>query len=255
MPLLLPAGNASTWTGPTGNNTWLLTGRIPTLIDAGVGKPEHLEALDRALSGRALALVLITHGHVDHASGVPRLFERWPGVRVRQLGTGDDPLRDDERVHAGDGSVRVLATPGHAADHCCFHDQESGDLFCGDLARSGGTIVIPARRGGDLTAYLESLRRVRALEPARLLPGHGPVIENPAELIDSYLRHREQRDRQVLAALSRGERTAEEIAASIYRGLPEALQAAAAETVLAHLLKLQREGRVEPRGEAWVQAG
>ena len=74
--ILLPANNASTWTGPTGNNTWLLPGRTPTLIDAGVGNPEHIEAIAQALDGRPLALVLITHGHSDHLNGVPAITAR-----------------------------------------------------------------------------------------------------------------------------------------------------------------------------------
>ena len=89
--ILLPAHNASTWTGPTGNNTYLLPGRVPTLIDAGVGKPEHVDAVAHALGGRPLALVLITHGHSDHVNGVPALVARWPDVRVRQFGAGNEP--------------------------------------------------------------------------------------------------------------------------------------------------------------------
>ena len=69
MPLLIPAGNPSAWTGPTGNNTYLLQGRAPTLIDAGVGQPDHVEAIARALAGQPLDAVLITHGHVDHQLG------------------------------------------------------------------------------------------------------------------------------------------------------------------------------------------
>jgi glyoxylase-like metal-dependent hydrolase (beta-lactamase superfamily II) len=116
-------------------------------------------------------------------------------------------------------------------------------------------VVIPATRGGDLAAYLDSLERVRALRPSRLLPGHGPIIEDPQTLIDGYLRHRAERDRQILAAIEGREQTVGQLAAAIYKGLPPMLEAAAIETVLAHLLKLQQEGRVEARGDGWVQAG
>jgi glyoxylase-like metal-dependent hydrolase (beta-lactamase superfamily II) len=253
-PILIPAGNASEWTGPTGNNTWLLTGRVPTLVDAGVGNAGHLDAVARHLAGRPLALLLITHGHVDHVSGAPRVVERWPGAIVRGLATGQ-VLGPDERVDAGDTVLRVVATPGHAPDHCCFLDDTTRELYCGDLARAGGTVVIPARRGGDLGAYLASLRAVRALRPSRLLPGHGPIVEDADNLIEAYLRHRAERDRQILGVLAEGEHTAEETAARIYRGLPPALEKAAIETVRAHLLRLQQLGRVVARGDAWIQAG
>jgi hydroxyacylglutathione hydrolase len=253
--VLIPARNASTWTGPSGNNTYLLPGRIPTLVDAGVGKPEHLDDVARELAGQPLALLLVTHGHSDHVGGVPAIRERWPGVRVRQFAAGDNPISDDEAIDAGDGALTSIYTPGHAPDHCCFADGE--DIFCGDLARAGGTIVIPAGRGGDLTQYLASLNRVRELRPRRLLPGHGPVIDDPEALIDGYVRHRAQRDSQILSVLKNGPSVPEDISAKIYGALAPELTRAAAETVLAHLIKLSREGRVAERDGRWVvdQAG
>jgi len=249
--ILLPAHNASTWTGPTGNNTYLLSGRVPTLIDAGVGKPEHLDAVAHELAGAPLALVLITHGHSDHVNGVPALVSRWPDVRVRQFGAGNEPVLDGEVIAAGDGSVTAIHTPGHAADHCSFLD--GPDLFCGDLARLGGTIVIPASRGGDLAVYLESLDRVRALGVRRLLPGHGPVIDDPEAVIAAYVRHRRQRDAQILEVLSQdGSSTPEHVVSRIYAGLAPILVNAAAETVLAHLLKLAKEGRVAEHDGRWT---
>ena len=235
LPVLIPAGNASEWTGPTGNNTWLIVGSEPALIDAGVGKPEHVEAVARALGGAALERVLITHWHPDHVTGLPALRERWP--RVKTVDVMGEP------VPAGDGVLEIVPTPGHSPDHLCFFDRESGDLYSGDLARRGGTIVIPARKGGDLRAYLASLRLVRDLAPRRLLPGHGPIVDDPIGLIDEYIAHREQREQQILKAMRDGARTVDDIVTHVYPDLAESLREAAADSVRAHLRKLRDEGR------------
>jgi len=238
-PLLIPAGNPSEWTGPTGNNTWLLRGRVPALVDAGVGRPGHVEAIASALEGVPLARVLITHSHSDHVAGLPALTARWPRVDVVDA---DDAMAGVVAVPAGDRVLELVLTPGHATDHVCFFDRESGDFYCGDLARLGGTIVIPSRKGGDLRAYLESLRRARDLAPRRMLPGHGPIIDDPIALLDDYIAHRAERERQILEAMSAGAKTVQEIVARVYPNLSPSLRAAAAETVEAHLAALR-----EPR--------
>ena len=234
-PILIPAGNPSEWTGPTGNNTWLLNGREPALVDAGTGERSHLDALERALDGAPLIRVLITHWHPDHVKGLPALKDRWPRLVVVE--SAGDP------VPAGDGVVEIIATPGHSPDHLCFFDREAGDLYSGDLARLGGTIVIPARKGGDLREYLASLRRVRDLGPRRLLPGHGPIVDDPIGLIDKYIAHRAEREQQILQAMLEGARTVDEIVRRVYPALPASLSAAAADSVRAHLAKLRDEGR------------
>jgi glyoxylase-like metal-dependent hydrolase (beta-lactamase superfamily II) len=231
--ILLRAGNASEWTGPTGNNTYLVTGPPAVLIDAGVGAPEHVDAIAQALNGAPLDLLLITHAHVDHVAGVPALTARWPRLVVR--GGPGEALRDGDAV----AGLRAIHTPGHSPDHFCFVDDDTRDVYCGDLARIGGTVVIPASRGGDLSEYLASLRRIRALDPPRLLPAHGPIVAHPRQLIDEYLAHRAQRDQQVKDALAAGCRTPEEIVARIYPGLSPKLLDAARETVLAHLKRLE----------------
>jgi len=234
-PVLIPAGNPSEWTGPTGNNTWLLNGREPALVDAGTGETSHLEALEQALAGAPLKSVLITHWHPDHVRGLPALKDRWPRLLVIE--------RAGDPVPAGDGVVEIIATPGHSPDHLCFFDRESGDLYSGDLARMGGTIVIPSRKGGNLRDYLASLRLVRDLGPRRLLPGHGPIVDDPIALIDKYIAHRADREQQILKAMLDGARTVEEIVRRVYPALPASLSEAAADSVRAHLAKLRDEGR------------
>lgn len=234
-PILIPAGNPSEWTGPTGNNTWLLTGREPALVDAGTGEPSHLDALERALDGASLIRVFITHWHPDHVKGLPALKDRWPRVIVVE--------RAGEPVPAGDGVLEIIATPGHSPDHLCFFDRAAGDLYCGDLARMGGTIVIPSRKGGDLRAYLASLQLVRELAPRRLLPGHGPIVDDPVALMDKYIAHRAEREQQILKAMLDGARTVDDIVRRVYPMLPASLSEAAADSVRAHLAKLRDDGR------------
>jgi glyoxylase-like metal-dependent hydrolase (beta-lactamase superfamily II) len=118
-------------------------------------------------------------------------------------------------------------------------------LFCGDLLIQGGTVVIPGSRGGNMTAYLESLQRVGRLDPRRVLPAHGQAIEQPMELIQNYLAHRREREAQILTAMTDGHSTVEALTACIYDALPASLTGAARDTVLAHLIKLETEGRAE----------
>ena len=239
--LRIPAENPSPWTGPDGNNTYLLPGAVPTLVDAGVGVAAHLDAVERALQGSRLAQVLITHSHPDHVGGVPAIRERWPAADVRNV--PPDSCRDGEVIAAGARHLIALHTPGHSPDHYCFFEERARDLYCGDLARRGGTVVIPASKGGNLAEYLASLRRIRELAPARLLPGHGPIIEDVTALIDEYLKHRAEREEQVLEALGSGSTSVEEIVDRIYTGLHPLVVRAAADSVLAHLIKLKDEGR------------
>ena len=146
------AHNPRAWTG-AGNHTYLLQTSRPTLIDAGEGVPAHLDALAAATADRALAQVLVTHAHPDHAAGVTAIAARWPGAGFAKLpwpeadGRYDVPwrwLRDGELVDAGGIGLLVLHTPGHSPDHVCLFEPDSGVLFGGDLVVNGGTVVIPA---------------------------------------------------------------------------------------------------------------
>ncbi len=244
-----------------GNTTWLIPGRTPVLIDAGTGDSRHLDALESALGGAPLARVLVTHAHVDHASGAPAIHRRMPRARFSKMPWPARDLRyavpwesigDGDVVESGDDTLTAIHTPGHAPDHLCFWHEGSRILFCGDLAVRGTTVVIPASSGGDLAQYIASLERVLAMAPARLLPAHGPVIDDPGKLLRNYLAHRREREEQVLGALAAGDTSVEQVVARVYAALSPPLIPMARDSVTAHLLKLEREGRVRRVGEVWT---
>jgi glyoxylase-like metal-dependent hydrolase (beta-lactamase superfamily II) len=169
--------------------------------------------------------------------------ERWP--------VPWEPLAAGEQIDAGDETLVAIYTPGHAPDHLSFWHEPTRTLFCGDLAVKGTTVFIPSNHRGDLSDYLASLERVIALQPTRLLPAHGPVIEDPRAVLRGYIEHRHERERQIVTALEDGPLTPDELVSRIYRGLSDPLLMMARESVEAHLVKLAREGRAGRRGDAW----
>jgi glyoxylase-like metal-dependent hydrolase (beta-lactamase superfamily II) len=260
-PILLPAYNPGPMTG-SGNNTYLIVGGSgsATLIDAGVGEPRHLSALRDALGASRLETVLVTHGHHDHAAGAPAIAAAHPAASFAKLPWPDEDvryevrwrlLRDGDLVPAGDESLLALHTPGHSPDHLAFWHEASATIFTGDLVVQGSSVMIHWSRGGDLGEYLASLERLLSLEPRRLLPAHGPVIEDPRAILTAYIAHRLERERQVLDALKRGHASVQAIAESIYDGLAPALMPAAQENVRAHLEKLKREQRARDEDGRW----
>jgi glyoxylase-like metal-dependent hydrolase (beta-lactamase superfamily II) len=261
-PIRIDAHNPSPMTG-AGNATYLLLddGGDAMLVDAGVGKAEHLAALDERLSREQARLtrVLVTHSHPDHMSGAVHLAGAYPGARFLKMPGPDDDTKvaweqiaEGATVHIGGAAWTVLHTPGHAPDHLALWHEPSATIISGDLVVAGSSVAILYSKGGDLTAYLETLERLRRLRPARLLPAHGPRIDDPDALLRKCIEHRLLRERQVVAALADGFDTVSSIADSIYHGLAPALLPAARDTVHAHLEKLTREARVSRQAERWI---
>lgn len=255
-PRFLHAGNPGPLTGE-GNWTYLIDGDQPVLIDAGVGTGSHLDEVEAAVGARDLHLV-VTHAHSDHIAGAPAIKERRPSTRlskmpwpIRDRDLPWTPLADGDTIATGDGLLQVIHTPGHAPDHICLWHGESRTLFAGDMLVQGSTVVIPASHGGSVAEYLSSLDRLLQLDPARALPAHGPVIEDPRALIHQYIRHRAEREGQVMAALESGAATVDDLLSRIYPGLQPALEGFARESVLAHLIKLESEGRVSRDDTRW----
>ncbi len=254
--------NPSTFTGP-GTNTYLvgMDGGTPLLMDTGSGVPAYAGLLREHLREQKappLSRVILTHAHGDHIGGAADVRKLYPGIPVSKCPwperDGQFPvdlgvLKDGDQI-AGEGyTLRAVFTPGHAPDHLCYLLEEEQALFTGDVILGVGTTVIPLE-GGDLGEYLNTLRRLLTLGVKRIYPGHGPVIENAQAKITQYLEHRLARERQVLEELSGGAKSVPEIVRSIYREYPVNLHAAAGQSVLSHLIKLEREGRVAHDGTA-----
>jgi glyoxylase-like metal-dependent hydrolase (beta-lactamase superfamily II) len=210
-----------------GTNTYLYGADPCAVIDPGPDDAGHLDAIRATAEERGgIGLVLLTHGHGDHADGAGRL-----GVEVVQPGDGEEHL-----------GLRAVATPGHAPDHVCLMTAD-GVCFSGDLVLGTGSTFVPPD-GGSLAAYMDSLRRMQA-EPIELIaPGHGPWITDPAAKLAEYVEHREMRERRLLAALERGERSRDALLDEAWSDVPPQMREAAAMVMQAHLDKLAAEGRL-----------
>ena len=231
--LLVRAANPSPYT-LSGTNTWVV-GRDPAwVVDPGPDLPEHLDAVAAAVAARGGAGgIALTHDHPDHAGGMAGLRARLGVTPVGAM----PPLRDGEPF----GPFTALHVPGHAADHLVFVAGTAA--FTGDAVLGEGSVFI-APDGGSLAAYLDGLRRLRALGLERLHPGHGPEVADPAAKLDEYIEHRLERERRILAALHGGARTEEELLAAAWDGVPAELLLPATWTLRAHLAKLREEGRL-----------
>jgi glyoxylase-like metal-dependent hydrolase (beta-lactamase superfamily II) len=234
---LIRADNPSPMT-LEGTNTYVLsTSSGNVVIDPGPLLDEHLGAV--AAQG-AVAVTLLTHGHLDHSEGSGR-FHEMTGAPVlafdSALCVDGDPLdADGARVDVPDLDIRVMHTPGHSADSICFSVVSGDDraVLTGDTILGRGTTVV-AYPDGRLGPYLASLARLRDLGDALLLPGHGPVQPDTARLAREYLDHREERLAQVRQALARGARTPRQVVEIVYADVDRSLWAAAELSVRAQL--------------------
>lgn len=240
------APNPSPWT-LDGTNTWILGSRGGrcVIVDPGPLTGGHREAILESVERRqsTVGAVVLTHGHLDHSEGA-RELANYLGVGVRAWdpalsvsGHVDDAtLAHDDRVAVEGADIRVIATPGHSSDSVCFLIEDS--VLTGDTVLGRGTSMV-AHPDGTLAEYLASLQILARVcsehGVQRLLPGHGPVLEDPTRVVEYYVSHRHERLRQVSSAMKGGAVTAREIVDLVYADVPAEVRPAAEATVLAQL--------------------
>ncbi len=249
-----------------GTGVYIVGTRDVAVIDPGPNIPEHLDALKRALTGLRVTHILITHTHADHSPAAAPLKE-WSGAATYAFGphpaASDDGarveeggdrafvpdvrLKDGDAIEAGGATFDCLHTPGHISNHMCYALRREKALFTGDHVMGWSTsVVIPPL--GDMTDYMASLGKLIARGDRILYPTHGGPIENPKPFLEAYLAHRVEREEQIVACLREGRATIAEIVARLYADIDPRLHPAAALTVQAHLIKLEKDGRVTAQG-------
>ena len=239
-----------------GTNTWLIAepgSPSALVVDPGPDDEDHLRRVVDLLAGagQRVAQILLTHGHSDHSGGAARLaaltgapvLAADPAFQLGESGLGPGGV-----LAVAGCEVRVLATPGHTADSVCLLLPADGALLTGDTVLGRGTTVIA--QDGSLADYLGSLDRLRALaDDARLrvlLPGHGPLLADPAGALDFYIGHRRERLAEVGAAIAAGDRIVTEIVARVYAAVDRGLWPFAEWSVRAQLEYLAGQGVLPP---------
>ncbi len=254
----------------THTNTFLVGTKEAVVVEPATPYPDEQDLMFEwvqaaRLKGVEPIAILATHHHPDHVGGAMALKERlqlplWAHAMTAQRLDGiveiDMLIQDGERIML-DGptptALTALHTPGHAPGHLCFTDEASNIMIAGDMVASVGTIIVEPT-DGDMLLYLESLRKMSALEPTALLPAHGEVINQPEVILSFYIQHRLMREKKVLDALKARAKPSRprHLVAEAYADTPKHLWPLALRSIEAHLIKLEREGTITKQGDCWL---
>ncbi|MXP24557.1 MBL fold metallo-hydrolase [Altererythrobacter indicus] len=265
--VLAPNGSPYTYTG---TQSYLIgTQEALTVLDPGPNDAEHLAALTAAIGAAKVVAITCTHTHRDHSPAAAPL-SRMTGAPIIGCGAvmlqSDEPRADapfdleyrpDQVLEDGDSlsgpgwTLKAVATPGHTSNHLCFALEESGALFTGDHVMAWSTSVV-APPDGDMADYLASLDKLYQRDDRIYYPAHGPAITKTRQLVRGMIGHRRQRERQILRLLEQQPHMLSDMVPLMYKGLSERLLPAAAQSVKAHLLDLERRSCVVRSGDLWT---
>ncbi len=242
-PTLPPAAHTNVYLVGPDRGPW-------TVIDPGSPYPDQQAHLDALLEQVGVSMVALTHHHGDHVGGAAALAARWNVPVVAHPRTAqrlDGVVAVTRTIEDGESvsGLAALHTPGHADGHLCF--ARDGVVIAGDMVAGVGTILIDPDEG-DMALYLASLERLLATSPAMLLPAHGPAITDARGKLREYLSHRRMREDRVLAALGERPVAATALLPVAYADTPTMLWPLAERSLLAHLVKLERDGRARSDG-------
>ncbi|CAD6198262.1 unnamed protein product [Caenorhabditis auriculariae] len=239
-----------------GTNTYLLgTGTRKILVDTGEPNvSDYIAALKEVLKNDEIECIVITHWHHDHVGGINNIIaevlggKRVPIYKMKRE-ADEQPERfqyidDGFSVNVDGASLKFIHTPGHTADHFALWLEEEKALFSGDCILGEGTTVFE-----DLHDYMGSLQKIKGLQPSRIYPGHGPVIDNVDAKVDEYIGHREKREREIVAVLEEHQEiTSMDITNKVYASSPWSVRLAALNNVKLVLNKLVKDGVAEKVG-------
>ena len=257
----------------TGTGTFVVgqPGGTVAVIDPGPNDPAHLRALADGLAGETVSHIVITHTHLDHSPAAPALKAATGALIVgcAPLVLSDDGPRADAGFDASYAPDQIMAdgdsvagpgwtltavhTPGHTSNHLCIALAEEKALFTGDHVMGWSTTVV-APPDGDMADYMASLEKLIARDDAIYHPTHGEPVTEPQRFVKHLLAHRRQRENQVIRAIGEGLVTVPQMVAAMYAQVDKRLHPAAGRSVLAHLIDLQRRGRVVRADDVWSLA-
>ena len=256
----ITAPNPGMMTGP-GTNTYLVGESRIAVIDPGPLIEEHIDNIVTQSPGR-IDWILVTHTHPDHSPAAMRLKELTDAKVLGMTHSQDDghqdlrfqsdqEIDDLDRLYSDEFSLLVLHTPGHASNHLCYLHESTGFLFTGDHIMNGSTVVINPP-DGDMLDYLQSLEKLKNYDVTHLAPGHGDVIDQPFQAVDWIIEHRLKREKKIISCLRENPSTTlSELVVFAYDEVDSRLHAWAERSLLAHLVKLEKEHRAKRTGETW----
>ena len=249
----ITANNGGVFTG-NGTNTYLIGNDDITLIDPGPNDIDHIEKI-LALGGDKINRILVTHTHTDHSPAALPISKKLNIPMFGRLVDRDSEWEDEtfvpdtvlshgDIISTNEYTLETIHSPGHASNHLCFYLKDQKCLLTGDHIMDGSTVVI-APPDGNMTEYIESLKLLESYDIDYFAPGHGEFMQEPSKTIQSIIRHRLSRESKVLRTIENNkDQDIDKLLLSVYDDVPDILHPIARMSLLAHLIKLEADGKI-----------